>query len=364
MNSSSRSLLRHYLLAGYVFLIGYASLSPFSGWQEQGLTFWAVLTSPLLQTYSWFDALSNLLAYFPLGVLLGLTLHRHHRRVFSVGVALVVGVLLSLLMEYLQMYLPNRISSNMDVLTNAVGTLVGAVVAVRVADSGWFKAITQWRISLFAQGGGAEFGLALIVLWMFAQVNPSLPMLGNVFITAPAHVPFVPRQAEPFDLWESLAVSLNLAMVGALLMLLLRSRRQAATVLMVLLSVTALVKFIAGALLLKSWALLLWLNGEAVFGIFIGALLLIMMGWFGRGVIFWIAAVLAFLYLVLAVWVLERVPAGEAMRLYQWHFGHLRNYNGLSQQVVLLFPVLMLFYLWWLGWPRDNGIINSSQEDA
>jgi hypothetical protein len=34
------------------------------------------------------------------------------------------------------------------------------------------------------------------------------------------------------------------------------------------------------------------------------------------------------------------------MRLYQWHFGHLLNYNGLSQTVMLAFPLLLLGYLW------------------
>ena len=65
-----RSLLRRYLVAGYAAFIIYASLTPFLGWQEQGLEFWAVLTAPLGLTYTGFDALSNLLAYFPFGVLL------------------------------------------------------------------------------------------------------------------------------------------------------------------------------------------------------------------------------------------------------------------------------------------------------
>jgi len=34
------------------------------------------------------------------------------------------------------------------------------------------------------------------------------------------------------------------------------------------------------------------------------------------------------------------------MRLYQWHYGHLLNYNGLSQTIALVFPFFLLGYLW------------------
>jgi hypothetical protein len=51
-------------------------------------------------------------------------------------------------------------------------------------------------------------------------------------------------------------------------------------------------------------------------------------------------------YLVLAHGVLESGSPSAAMRLYQWHFGHLLNYNGLSQTVMLAFPLLLLGYLW------------------
>ena len=358
-----RTLLRRYLLAGYVLLIAYASLSPFTGWQEQGLDFLAVLISPFKQTYSWFDALSNLLAYMPLGLLLGLTLRSKYRTEHSLLLATLGGVGLSATMEYLQMYLPNRTSSNVDLLANSIGTFAGAMVAIIISSRSWFASMEQWRTSHFATDGQAEPGLALIFLWMFAQINPSLPMLGSVFITAAAHLPFVPTPIEPFNIWESIAVTLNLAMVGTLLLLLLRSRRHAVGSLFIVLCSVALIKFIAAAVLLKSSALLLWLNSEAVFGIFVGSILMIALGWIGRPALIRLAALSAIGYLALALWVLDNVPASTAMRLYQWHFGHLHNYNGLSQKVVLIFPVLMLAYLWRISRHRAEVIIGTEQEN-
>jgi VanZ family protein len=359
---SNRAMLRRYLLAGYVLLIAYASLSPFSGWHEQGLEFWAVLTSPLIQTYSWFDALSNLLAYLPFGMLLGLNCRIRCGNDQSLLLTVLGGVVLSATMEYLQMYLPNRTSSNLDIITNTLGTTIGASIAVFVASKTWFFRLAHWRIGVFEQEGRAELGMTLIVLWMFAQINPSLPMLGNVFITAPTHVPFVHTPIEPFDIWECIAVALNLTMVGTLLLLLLRSRRHAVGGLVFMLCTVAVFKFIAAAVLLKSSALLLWLNSEAMFGIFLGGLLMISMSWFKRSLILQMAVLLAIAYLMLALWVLDSVPASTAMMLYQWHFGHLLNYNGLSQKVVLVFPVLMLAYLWHIRRPNADGIIQTEQE--
>lgn len=345
--AKARSLLRRYLASGYALFIVYASLSPFSGWREQGLAFGEVLASPLAQTYTPFDALSNLLAYLPFGTLLGLTLHVRLDAKRSVLWATLGGLLLSATMEYLQMYLPSRISSNSDLLANGIGMFCGALLAVVMVRHAWFARITRWRVGLFRKAAGVDFGLALVMLWMFAQINPSLPMLGNVFITEPAYRMFAAMPEEPFSAWESVAVTLNLMMAGLLLLTLLRERRHAVVGVVLMLCVVALAKFVAAAALLKSWALLLWLNGEAMLGIVAGLLLMAGIGWLSRPWLFWATALAALSYLVLVHWVLDVGTPSAAMRLYYWHYGHLRNYNGLSQTVSSLFPLLLGGYLWW-----------------
>jgi hypothetical protein len=44
--------------------------------------------------------------------------------------------------------------------------------------------------------------------------------------------------------------------------------------------------------------------------------------------------------------VLDSGTPSSAMHLYQWRYGHLRNYNGLSHMVSLIFPLLLGGYLW------------------
>jgi len=342
-----RVRLRTYLAAGYGLFIVYASLTPFTGWQEQGLEFSAVLAAPLWQNAFWFDTLANLLAYLPFGLWLGLTLRVRFGAGWTVLFTALGGLALSAAMEYVQMYLPVRTSSNLDILNNTAGSLAGALLAVSIAQRAWFALhLRQWQLRLFRNHGSRDFGLALVALWMFAQINPSLPMLGNVFISVVEHPPFVVVQPTPFNWLQSAAVLLNLLMLGTLLLTLLRQRRQTVNTLLTVLCVVALAKFIAAAVLLKSWALLLWLNSEAMLGIFAGVLLLLAAGWLPRARLVQVAAVLALLYLVLGNWILDSSSPTSAMRLYQWHYGHLLTYNGLSQSIALVFPFLLLIYLW------------------
>lgn len=340
------SRLRRYLVAGYVMLIVYASLSPFSGWRDKGLDFIDVLVSPLKLAYNGFDTIANFVAYLPLGLLLGLLLRARFKAGGSVLLATLAGGLLSATMEYLQMYLPGRISSNMDLLANTSGTLAGALLAASIAPSIWFGAVMRWRQQLFHGGRGADFGLALVALWMFAQVNPSLPMLGNVFIAEAVRQPFMLLPPRPFSWLESAAVAMNLLMLGCLLLTLLRRQRHAVSALTLVLSAVALTKFIAAVLLLHSWALLLWLNGEAMLGIGTGFLLLLLLDRLPRHWLLAYAAGVTLAYFGLMHGLLGSSKPSSSMSLYHWHYGHLLNYNGISQTVALIFPLLMLIYLW------------------
>ncbi len=345
--TSSRAHLRTYLAAAYALFIMYASLSPFSGWQGQGLEFSAVLEAKLLLQYTWFDVTANLLAYLPFGLLLGLVLRARCGALWSVLLATLGGLALSATMEYAQMYLPSRISSNLDLLTNSGGALLGALLAVGIAPRAWFALhLTRWRIRLFHGSGEADFGLTLVALWMFAQINPSLPMLGSVFISKAARAPFAVVQSEPFSWLASAAVALNLLMLGMLLLTLLRQRRHALNALLLVLCAVALAKFAAAAVLLKSWALLLWLNSEAMLGLFAGVLLLLAAMQLPRARLLWCAALVTLAYLVLAHGILDSGVPAVSMRLYQWNYGHLLRYNGLSQSIALAVPVMLLAYLW------------------
>jgi VanZ family protein len=345
--TETRLRLRAWLIFGYTLFIMYGSLSPFVGWREPGFDFLDVLRTPLQFTYTAFDAVINLLSYLPLGLLVGLTARSRFGTPTSVIFGLCAGVLLSACMEYLQMYLPTRVSSNMDILTNSSGALLGALLAVSMTSwTGLFSRITRWRNDLFRHGKEMDFGLALLALWMFGQINPSLPMLGNVFISGVASQPFVTPPPAPFNGWESSVVTLNLLMLGTLTLTLLRVPRHIVMALLVILSTVALAKFITAALLLKSWALLLWINSEAVFGMMLGILLLFAALWLPLSVVIGFGAAASLCDFVMVNFVFGNNSPSAAMSIYHWHYGHLLNYNGLAQTITLVFPLLLLFHLW------------------
>jgi VanZ family protein len=341
-----RANLSRYLLMGYTLFIVYASLSPFTGWQAQGLSLSAVLQEPLTLTFTPFDFGLNLLTYIPFGFLLALLLHtRLHSGWAGLGAAL-LGLGLSAAMECTQLYLPNRVSSNCDLLSNALGSVLGAIIALNLATDRGMAWLALRRKQWLRTHRMSDFGLALVWLWMFAQINPSLPMLGNLFIRSEAQAPFMLPATQPINLWASTVVALNVLMLGGLLLTLLRDTRNTLVSLLILLCGVALAKFLTAALLLKSWALLLWLNGDAMLGMVCGVLILAIASPLNRRLHRTLTACATLLYLLLTQILLDATSPAAAMPLFHWRYLHLLNYNGLTQSVVLLFPFLLLSYLW------------------
>jgi VanZ family protein len=347
-----RFRLQRYLIAGYALFIAYVSLSPFSGWQDQGLSFIDVLYAPLAQTFTWFDFTLNTLSYLPLGFLLTYVLRHRWKLAHILPLATLAGLSLSVAMEYTQLYLPSRVSSNSDLLSNSMGTLLGSALALSIAKHAWHTRITVLHNRWFKHGMLSDFGLALLALWVFAQTNPSLPMLGSVFVSEVARWPFDIVPQAPFNWLESAEVTLNLLLLGILLSTLLRERRHTLNGLLLALGTVTLIKFIAASVLLKSWALLLWLNSEALLGMIAGILLLTFALRLPRSWLIVFGALAAVSYLLLLQFLLFDNKPSTAMRLYHWHYIHMLNYNGFSQLAILLFPILLLSYLWRTGFSR------------
>lgn len=161
----------------YTALIVYASLYPFAGWRVPGVALTHYLTLPWSRWWTGFDLVSNLLGYLPLGALIFAALVRTGTRAWSALVlATVAGTLLSLSMETLQNFLPQRVASNVDLGLNALGTLLGAAFAGWIHRLGgverWQAARDRWFI---ARSAG---GLALLLLWPVGLLFPLPVPLG------------------------------------------------------------------------------------------------------------------------------------------------------------------------------------------
>src|SRR5690606_9867634 len=94
-----------------ILLTIYASLYPFTGWRNLGVSPFAYLNAPWPQYWVRGETWTNVFAYIPLGVLLVWSLFPRCRGMGAVLVSTGLCVALSVGMEALQTFLPNRVAS-------------------------------------------------------------------------------------------------------------------------------------------------------------------------------------------------------------------------------------------------------------
>ena len=161
----------------YAVLIVFASLFPFDGWRAQGIEPQVFLFAKIPPPYwTWFDVNTNIVGYGPLGFFLALALMRSGKPLWAVPLAFLAGTLLSLCMEFLQIYLPRRVPSNLDLVLNASGTLFGALVAVLLEKLGALSRWSAFRSKWMGQDGAGV--LVLLALWPFALLFPAAVPFG------------------------------------------------------------------------------------------------------------------------------------------------------------------------------------------
>lgn len=162
---------------GWVAVIVYASVFPFSGWRwPAGASPASLLWLPWPQWHDRFDLWANFAAYLPLGALLALRAGRTRPASVAVARAALISSLLSYAMELLQFALPQRVPSMLDWLLNTAGAMGGAVLGAALRHSRWRGLIAQARERWFEREGAA--GLVLLALWPVGLLFPTPVPLG------------------------------------------------------------------------------------------------------------------------------------------------------------------------------------------
>jgi len=169
----------------YAALIVYASLSPFEGWKlPAGVPYLGFGHMPVvLRWWTGFDIVSNLLGYLPFGALLfGAQVRSGRPAGVSALLTVLAGAALSLGMESLQNWLPQRVPSAADWVLNITGTALGLLLAVTVRALG---GVDRWQVLrdrwFIAHSAG---GIALLLLWPVGLLFPApVPFaLGQVLV--------------------------------------------------------------------------------------------------------------------------------------------------------------------------------------
>lgn len=351
-------MLSHFLAGLYALSIIYASLQPFSPWIQPppGTPFFLLLPAKPLRN----DIIVNVLAYIPLGFFLGLS-PRHARPPRRFVVAMLGGLLLSFVLEWLQTFLPPRDANVFDLLSNTAGAAVGGGIAGLVAHSRRARRlILEARQRWFLPGKFGDLGLALVALWLVVQVNPAIPLFASMFdpVTNLPPMPGVnPSGTRPdvaAALVEAAHSAFQLLGVSLFVALLVRERRLVASVVLLLIMVAATVKGIAAAVMLNPVVVERWLRPGVATGVAVGTLLLMFAIWLPRPVQVAVAATALLSSLLSTLLAPEMIFTRAPLAIFDWSYGQLLHFNGLTHTVLLLWPIAASVFLFVLagrpGW--------------
>lgn len=348
----------------FLLAVAFATLYPFSDWRPRTPSLFAFLHDGLPRWWTWFDVLSNVLAYGLLGLLLTLAWLERIRPVSATVLATVCCATLSLGLESLQGYLPNRVPSVLDWIANTAGGLAGAWLGAMLnrASHHGDRIAVPVRARWYEQGPPG--GWVLLLLWLSAQLVPQRMMFATGQV-----LPLLQRAVdglvsdERIDLsavvdrlWggtsgasygmaiEAASVLAATCAIGALVFSLVQGPRRR----LVLLASVALVAFalrsLATQMVYASASPLAWLTPGVQGGLVVGAALLYgleTLGPRGRAA----TAIVATLAGTLLVNLAPEDPYFESTLagLRDWQ---LENLHGLLRTVSVTWPALAVAWFW------------------
>jgi|RhiMethySRZTD1v2_1073278.scaffolds.fasta_scaffold146708_2 VanZ family protein len=354
-----RTRLPHVLATLYGLAIVFVSLGPFSPWlpPPPGTPFFLFAPTPARWLRD--DTLLNILAYVPFGFFIAL-LRRGATPAQRVLDAAIIGAAMSFAMESLQMYVPPRVASAMDLAANAVGAALGGLAAAALARSNARDAIYRARARLFLPGHLGDVGLALLLLWLVAQTNPGIPLFAVTFDSdpiAPASIAVAPPAPDVSEaahektdaVVQAAGAGFQMLGVGLFTALLLRRHRRTGTIVLALITGALAVKSIAALILLKPAVWESWLRPGTLIGIAAGAVALRIALALPRPVQVATCAVALLSSLGAPVLAPELLTARAPLALFDWHHGQLLNFNGLTRTALLVWPILTAAWLFALA---------------
>ena len=343
MDTRGPVLLARYLALAWLGLVIYGSLYPFTGWRDTGVSPFAFLDGAWPRYWTAFDLAANVAVYLPLGFFLTLALSRLPGRFSGLVVAVLLSGISSLLLEAVQTWLPSRVPSNVDLACNALGGLLGALLA-QIAGPRIFGRIAIWKARLIAPITHAELGLTLLGLWLLIPLSPEILLFGagdlRQILGFGGAVPFA---AESYVLIDASITSFNALAVGLIVRQLCIDKATAYVVVPLFIMLGLIVRTLAAAILVSPGEAFTWLTPGARMGLLMA----------GTGLAIAIALpatarlMLAALALMAGTTLVNLAPPNpySAVALASWRQGHFLNFNGLTRWIATLWPFLTLPFL-------------------
>ena len=340
------------LALAYLLTIVYASLQPFRNWRLPAADVYGFLTAPWPRYITFSDVLINICAYVPLGFMLALGLRQWLRPFAAVAAGTLLSVGISIGMESVQMFLPARIASNVDVITNGAGSLIGALAAPLFLPSRALGArIGALRDRLCVPGMLTDVGIVVAGLWIATHLNPWTQVFGTGHLRETFDLPvmFMHTPSRVLSA-EAAVVFFNLLGIGLLLSTLLRPEIRRGFIIAAVIAAALALKMLISAVLGKPQGVWAWLTPGAVVGLMLGAILLSVVLALGHRA----RLTAALLCIMIALAAINLAPDNPYFslpsQLTSGRTSHFLSFSSIFRALSELWPLLAVSYLaaaWW-----------------
>lgn len=339
----SSALARYFALC-YSAIIVIVSLYPFTSWRTTGIPLLDFYSYPLPYYQTVFDNTVNVIAYVPLGFAAALAVSK---RWIGMIVALCWGVLLSASIEFTQQFLPTRIASNLDILSNITGTLTGALLAILIP---WHTLPYYLRIrhNWLQSGQWIDVGIVWLGLWFFTQLDPVVPLFSLVNpitdLPQPIHSPL--RSPTIFlILLGTSSISLHIISVALFASCLVKCEKTAIPLIWLIFAIGFLGKIVSALSMLDMVRFFTWLNFNVLLGSFIAILALTVALKKALPTRQLLGAISLLLGIIIHLnWPIT--PSFSAiLRLLDWQYGHLLHFVTLVDTLRQIWPYGALLIL-------------------
>lgn len=333
------------LALAYLLVIAYASLQPFSGWWIPPEEIRRFLTAPWPRYITIEDVMVNIAAYLPLGFLFARSFMKHARDRRGVLMAALLAFVVSVGMESAQMFMPTRIASNVDVLTNSIGGLIGALAAPLFSPTRLLGSrLTRLRREWFAYGVRADVGIVLLCLWIATQLHPTMQLFGTGNLRSTFDLPVWLIHRPPLLLTAEAAVAaFNVLGVGLIVLALIRDTKPRGLALAVLLAAALIAKGFCAIAIVKSPGPLTWFTPGVAVGLLAGGIALYILA-SARPRTQWIAAGLCLAAAIAAT----NIGPDNPYQAVPAHFlagpRHFLSFSSIIRALSELWPFLAVLY--------------------
>ncbi len=347
------------LLLVATMAIVFLTLYPWLGWRGIATEPWAFLSDPWPRRWTTFDVTSNIIAYFPIGFLIVLLVarpvDRHNTGMEILALlcaALLFGSGLSFLLECLQSWLPNRVPSKLDWLTNSLGTFLGACSSLGLTT--WLQ--SDLHASTYAtqrqsaanwsklSPGRLSLGLLTLATWVVINANPQRLLFasGEVSDLFGIEVPTVAL----FDsgILEAFIVMAQMCIVSTIIWTAASKELSKRLLLVAAFGGGLVMKSISSSWLVSEAEPFWWLTPGAQAGLLFGSLAVALLITLKP-----LAQIRIALFLLVAVTILVNLapdnPYYDSM-IERWDQGRWSSLHGLILSMAYIWPLLVLVYLW------------------